>query len=104
MLQRSRAQLEHDTDALHLQDGLAHLREVSLMRLLKREKATLHSKQRFFFFIFFRQLYKPGFPLPFSTSQNYTRCNSHTPARKSKEGRSFFGFFLFVACLFIFSL
>ena len=47
MLHRSRVKLERDTDALKVQDGLAHLKEVSLLRLLNREKATLHSRQRY---------------------------------------------------------
>ena len=45
MLRRSRAKLEHDTERLKMQDGVAHLREKSLLRLLQREKTTLHSKQ-----------------------------------------------------------
>ena len=47
MLRRSRAKLEHDTERLKMQDGIAHLREASLLRLLKREKTTLHSKQEY---------------------------------------------------------
>ena len=47
MLRRSRAKLEHDTERLKMQDGVAHLREASLLRLLKREKTTLHSKQEY---------------------------------------------------------
>ena len=46
MLRRSRAKLEHDTERLKLQAGVAHLRETALLRLLKREKTTLHSKQQ----------------------------------------------------------
>ena len=45
MLRRSRAKLEHDTERLKMQDSIAHLREKSLLRLLGREKATLHSRQ-----------------------------------------------------------
>ena len=46
MLRRSRRKLQHDTDLLKMQDGRAHLREASLMRLLEREKRTLHGKDR----------------------------------------------------------
>lgn len=45
MLRRSRAKLQHDTERLKMQDSIAHLREKSLLRLLGREKATLHSRQ-----------------------------------------------------------
>jgi hypothetical protein len=44
MLRRSRDKLHVDQEKLKLQDGVARLRENSLLRILAREKAALKSR------------------------------------------------------------